>query len=161
MTVSRRKLEASSWLAVVRAYQECTRLYQKLMQDFNLTIPQFDVLNTITRLGDDATPKAIAAELLVTRGNITGVLYRLEENNLIETHANERDGRSFICELTNEGNDLLKRARKAAAGFISHQLSPFTDAELRQTEAQMREMYAHLREVDLQALQGREFAAAR
>jgi DNA-binding MarR family transcriptional regulator len=148
MAVSRRKLEATSWLAVIRAYQECQRRYSQLMAGFGLTIPQFDALNAIARLGIDATPKAIAAELVVTRGNVTGVLHRLEEARLIRTRANATDGRSFVCVLTRAGSRRLDRARRAAALFIREQLAPFDDADLTRTETQMATMRAHLMTID-------------
>ena len=155
MSRSRRRLEASSWLAVVRAYQECNRRYTQLMKSFDLTIPQFDVLSAVRALGDGATPKAIAAELVVTRGNITGVLHRLEDSGLLATRLNERDGRSFICELTPAGRKLLERARRGAQLFIEAQLAPFDDATLRRTEDHMRRMRAHLESVDPDAVFGR------
>jgi MarR family 2-MHQ and catechol resistance regulon transcriptional repressor len=152
MDVTRRKLEASSWLSVVRAYQECQRRYTRLMEAFGLTTPQFDALNAIARLGDDATPKAIASELVVTRGNITGVLHRLEEAGLVETRANEADGRSFICLLTDSGTSLLHDARHAAQAFIREQLAPFSDEELVETESRMHRMQSHLTTIDPDAV---------
>ncbi len=148
MAVSRRKLEATSWLAVVRAYLECQRRYTQLMAGFGLTVPQFDALNAIARLGADATPKAIAAELVVTRGNVTGVLHRLEEAGLIRTRANAADGRSFVCVLTRAGSRGLDKARRAGALFIREQLAPFDDVDLKRTEKQMATMRAHLMTMD-------------
>ena len=148
----RRKLQASSWFAVVRAYQECTRRYSQLLKGFDLTIPQFDVLSAIHQLADQATPKAIADELVVTRGNITGVLHRLQERGLIRTRHNEQDGRSIVCELTPDGRELLKKARGAAALFIDAQLTPFDDATLRETEDQMKRMRSHLQTIDPDAI---------
>ena len=152
MPDSRRKLEASSWLAVVRAYQECHRRYARLMETFGLTTPQFDALNAISRLGEHAAPKSIAAELVVTRGNITGVLHRLEEAGLVVTRANAADGRSFLCELTDDGASLLSAARRAAAAFIREQLAPFSDEELEHTESRMQRMRAHLMTIDPEAV---------
>ncbi len=144
----RKKLEASSWFAVVRCYQECTRRYARLMQGFDLTIPQFDVLTAIHKLGAEATPKAIADELLVTRGNITGVLHRLQDHGLLSTRVNEQDGRSFVCELTDQGRTLFRQARLAASLFIDRQLAPFSDEELRESEEQMNRMYRHLHTIE-------------
>ena len=152
MPDSRRKLEATSWLAVVRAYQECNRRYTQLLAAFELTIPQYDALNAIARLGEEATPKAIADELVVTRGNVTGVLHRLEEAGMVGTRANEADGRSFFCVLTRAGSRRLNRARDAAALFISEQLAPFTDIDLRRTEKQMATMQVQLKTIDPDAI---------
>lgn len=152
MSESRRKLERNSWLAVVRAYNECNRRYAQLLACFELTVPQFDALNAISRLGTAAVPKAIADELVVTRGNVTGVLHRLEEAGLIATRANEADGRSFVCVLTPAGSRRLERARSAAALFIREQLHAFSDVDLKRTEKQMLSMQAHLRTLDPNAI---------
>ena len=148
----RKKLQASSWFSVVRAYQECNRRYGQLLKGFDLTIPQFDVMSAIHQLADRSTPKAIAAELVVTRGNITGVLHRLQERGLIRTRHNEQDGRSFVCELTPDGRELLRQARGAAALFVDAQLAPFDDAALRETEKQMKRMRSHLQTIDPDAI---------
>lgn len=145
---SRRKLQAASWFAVVRAYQECTRRYAQLLRSFDLTIPQFDVMNAIDQLADQATPKDIADQLVVTRGNITGVLQRLQERSLITTRHNEQDGRSIVCHLTGPGHVLLDQARAAAVLFVETQLAPFDDDELRDTENQMDRMRSHLHTID-------------
>ena len=154
----RRKRQSSSWLAVVRTYQECNRRYAQLLQAFDLTIAQFDVLTAIHQLGDRAIPKVIAQELLVTRGNITGVLHRLQDRNLLRTYGQAHDGRSYVCELTSSGTALLKSARSAAAMFIDQQLAPFSDSELRDTEKQMNRMRRHLETIDPQAIANRAIA---
>ena len=149
---NRTKLQARSWFAVVQTYQECNRRYARLLKPFGLTITQFDVLIAIHRLGDRATPRAIAEELIVTRGNITGVLQRLREHGLIATRRHAEDGRSFVCEMTTEGRALMDQARHAASLFISAQLAPFDEASLIRTEKQMNEMHQHLLSIDPDAI---------
>ena len=148
----RKQLEAASWLAVVRAYQACNRRYARLLEAFGLTVTQFDVLTAVRALGPEAVPGAIADQLVVTRGNVTGVLHRLQEHGLLTTRAHARDGRSFICQLTPKGETLLLRARTAAAAFIEEQLAPFDDAELEYTRQQMERMREHLGSIDPEAI---------
>ncbi len=146
--IQRSKLETASWLAVVQAYQACNRRYTQLLRGFDLTVPQFDVLNAVLALGEEATPKAIANELTVTRGNVSGVLQRLTDHGLLETRLHATDGRSFVCRLTERGRRLMKTARAAAALFIKEQLSPFDDATLRDAQVMMQQMRRHLETVD-------------
>lgn len=150
----RKKLEASSWFSVVRTYQECTRRYAQMLHAFDLTLTQFDVLNAVRELGDAAMPKAIADRLVVTRGNITGVLHRLQERDLLRTRNNEHDGRSFYCELTSSGAALLDVARQATAVFIDRQLAPFSNDDLRVTERHMNKMRSHLMTIDPDTISG-------
>ena len=158
--MNRPRLETKSWLAVVRAYQECTRRYAQLLAHYDLTVPQLDVLSAIDKHAPEATPKAIAEELVVTRGNITGVLNRLAERALIETRQHATDGRSFMCELTDNGRALLARARTGAGAFINEQLSIFDDSELETTMTHMQRMEAHLREMDPDAIAAAESVAS-
>lgn len=144
----RQRLEAESWLAVIQTYQTCTRRYTQMLEHFGLTIPQFDLLTAVWRLRDDATPKAIAGELLVTMGNVTGLVSRLETMGLLVRRPHRTDGRSFCCELTSDGRDLYQAARAAAARFVAAQLAPFDDHELESTRVQMRRMRAHLETLD-------------
>lgn len=148
----RKRLATTSWFSVVRAYQTCTRRYSTLLAGLDLTIPQFDVLTAVDQLGDQASPKAIAQRLVVTRGNITGLLHRLQDKRLLTTRDNEADGRSFFCELTAEGEELLQRAQAAAALFIDEQLSPFDEATLERTERLMNHMQSHLETIDTDAI---------
>ncbi len=154
-TPDRSRLQMNSWMAVVRTYQECTRRYAQLLNGFDLTIPQFDVLNAVIQLGDAATPKAIADQLVVTRGNITGVLHRLQDHGLLVTRTHEYDGRSFVCALTHAGHARLNQARRAAAAFIAEQLAPFDDDALKTTENHMNRMRAHLLTIDPDAIVAR------
>ncbi len=153
-TTNRQRLEAESWLAVVQAYQACNRRYAQMLEHFGLTIPQFDLMSAVYRLRDEATPKAIADELLVTKGNVTGLVSRIEAQELLVRRPHSTDGRSFCCELTDEGLALYRRARRAAARFVSAQLAPFDESELETTRRQMRLMREHLETLDPDAIAG-------
>jgi len=149
---SRLRLETSSWFAVVRAYLECSRRYSQMLQHFDVTVAQYDVLGAIDGLGDDAMPRAIAQRLLVTAANVSGVIRRLEERGLIELNEHPSDGRSFVCALTPAGRRLTQDARSAAARFIRAQLEPFDNKSLKLVEALMRDMYSHLLTLDPDSL---------
>lgn len=160
-TQPRKRLEASSWFAVVRAYQACHRRYVQLLREFDMTVPQFDALTAIDQLDEHATPMAIAERLVVTRGNITGVLRRLQDSGLMTTHNNEQDGRSFVCTLTRRGAARLQAARTAAAAFVQQQLEPFDNKTLRSTETLMNKMTSHLQTLDPVAIAARSKAQGR
>ena len=149
------RLQATSWIAVVETYQECNRRYAEMLREFDLTVPQFDVLNAIYNLGADALPKRIADRMLVTRGNVSGVLNRLQERELIVTRHKLSDKRSFVCELTPAGLRLFESAKTGAALFIDEQLSPFNEDEMRSIEEVMHRMRAHLQTLDPIAIAAR------
>ncbi|MEL7022903.1 MAG: MarR family transcriptional regulator [Pseudomonadota bacterium] len=155
MPNSRSKLEQAAWLAVVQAYQVCTRQYTRMLSEFDLTVAQFDAMTRIEELGARqarVTPHEIAEAMLVTRGNLTGLLRRLQERTLVVTRPHPEDGRSVICTLTPHGRALLEKAKVASASFIQKQLAPFATAALEHTRSQMTEMAAHLETLDPQSI---------
>ena len=100
----------------------------------------------------EATPKNIADALVVTRGNVTGLLQRLKARGLMRTREHEADGRSFVCELTAAAIGLLAAADEAARTFISEQLAPFDEASLRDVGDMMRRMADHLATLEPDAI---------
>lgn len=146
------ELAESAWFAVVLAYQACNRKYEQMLGTFGLTLPQFEAVMAIERLGEQALPKHIAEELLVTRGNVTGVLERLRARGLIRLHAHPVDGRARVASLTAEGTRVSAQARAAASRFIEAQLAPFSAEEMVATRQTMVRMRAHLATLDPDAL---------
>lgn len=144
------KQRASVWRNVVTAYQTCNAQYAKLLERFNLTIPQFDVLSAIGASGGRALPKQIAERLLVTKANITVVVAKLEERGFVSRQVHESDGRSFLLSLTREGGDITKLARQAADEFVAQQLSPFSDEDVTRVGKIMREMRQHLSDMNIE-----------
>lgn len=145
---------ARCWLSVVMAYQTCERQYARLLLAFDLSIAQFDVLTAIDDLGSQAAPAQIAQRLLVTKGNITGLLRRLGERDLVRFCRHASDGRSFVCALSPKAINLLAAARAASSRFIAAQLSPFSDRQLASTGEQMNLMRHHLDAMDPDAIAG-------
>ena len=145
----RQRLEHESWMAVVHAYQACTRRYAQMLEHFGLTIPQFDLMSVVHRQRDRATPKRIADEMIVTKGNVTGLITRLESQGLLARQPHDTDGRSFYCTLSEEGTTVFRRARTAAARFVEAQLAPFSDPELDHTRNQMHRMREHLEQLEV------------
>lgn len=145
-------LASSTWLAVVRAYQTCNRRYEELLALHGLSAAQFDTLDAVHRLGVDALPKRIAETLLVTRGNVTGLLRRLEKAGLLRLQAHESDGRSRVARLTEVGRRLHREALRSTRAFVRAQLAPFSREDLDQTHATMNTMHFHLLALDVAAI---------
>ncbi|MEM7054363.1 MAG: MarR family winged helix-turn-helix transcriptional regulator [Pseudomonadota bacterium] len=141
-----------AWLSVVQTYQLCQKRYEELLEQFGLTLAQFDALIAIDRLGDEALPKNIADSLVVTRGNVTGLLKRLVSAGLIKLRPHPVDGRASIVQLTGSAKNQIHHAKSAARRFIEVQLQPFTDAELESTGKLMQAMHAHLHSMDVHAI---------
>ena len=74
-----------------------------LRQNFTVTLPQFDVLSELERAGEPLTMSQLSTELMVSNGNVTGVIDRLEKIAFVKRVRAERDRRVQYIELTTTG----------------------------------------------------------
>ena len=74
-----------------------------------LTLGTFNVLMILEGAGGPRCPHEIGAELLVTRGTVTGLLDTLEKRGLIARSPHPDDRRMLHVELTKAGTRLLAR----------------------------------------------------
>ena len=74
-----------------------------LRQNFSVTLPQFDVLSELERAGEPLSMSQLSKELMVSNGNVTGVIDRLEKIDFVKRVRAERDRRIQYIELTKTG----------------------------------------------------------
>jgi DNA-binding MarR family transcriptional regulator len=75
----------------------------------SLTLPQFDVLAQLYRRDEGMTPGELTRELLVTAGNVTGIVDRLVRLGLAERRPVPHDRRAVRVRLTARGQKLMRR----------------------------------------------------
>ncbi len=113
----RRSREAiRTWLRLLSCE---TRIEQRLRSlfrgHFSVTLPQFDVLSELERAGEPLTMSQLSRELMVSNGNVTGVIDRLEKNGLVVRNRAAHDRRIQYIDLTPQGRkDFDKMARHHA-----------------------------------------------
>jgi len=94
-----------------------------LRQNFSVTLPQFDVLSELERAGDPLTMSQLSKELMVSNGNVTGVIDRLEKTGFAKRVRAEHDRRVQFIELTSKGrkefNKMASRHEKWVADLLS------------------------------------------
>ena len=105
-------LALSVWVRLLRAHGLILRrLRSELPPD--LTLPQFDVLAQLDRHPDGLLPSELTQALLVTAGNVTGIVRRLQARGLVERLSVPHDRRAVRVRLTARGR---LRARAALPG---------------------------------------------
>ena len=93
-----------AWVRLARVYGRFVRTLESQVRAHGLTLGQFDVLTHVAR-SEGLSQRELADQLLVTKGNVSHLLDRLEGAGLAE----RREGRGRICYLypTNAGRALL------------------------------------------------------
>jgi DNA-binding MarR family transcriptional regulator len=95
-----------------------------VMNRWTLTLPQFDVLAELARADAGGfTFVELSRLLLVTSGNLTGIVDRLEEQRLVERRPDAHDGRVIRVALTERGRRVTDQMLPAHAADIEEMLS--------------------------------------
>jgi DNA-binding MarR family transcriptional regulator len=116
---------------------------QLIAQRWNLTLPQFDVLAELARAEDGGfTFVELSRLLLVTSGNLTGIVDRLVQQRLVERRPDEKDRRVIRVALTERGHRLTAELLPAHAADLQEILSFMPRNEL----SQLSELLGRLRD---------------
>ncbi len=93
-------------LGVTRAAESQLREFLRLEHD--TTLPRFDVMAALYRRRDGVTMTELSRMLLVSNGNATTVVDRLENDGLVRRTPSEVDRRTIHVSLTPEGLALFE-----------------------------------------------------
>jgi DNA-binding MarR family transcriptional regulator len=99
------------WLHLI----QCTKLLEQEMSDrfresYDSSFSRFDVLAHLFQAGKSGVSTSIlAANLLASKGNITRLLDRMEQDGLVERRMSSEDRRVSIIFLSSEGQILFER----------------------------------------------------
>lgn len=115
-----------------RLYQCANMLHKtgtRALDSYGITTQQWAVLGALTRkeFEGGAAVGDMAAFLLVSRQNLTGVLSRLEALGYVERAVDEKDGRSRLIRLTAKGRGLWDEdMRPVIADYYDEALAGFS-----------------------------------
>lgn len=82
-------------------------LREEMRRAYSSTLPRFDVLSALERHGDGLLMGELSRHLMVSNGNVTGIVERLVADGLVERLAVEGDRRAILVRLTPAGADAF------------------------------------------------------
>ena len=117
------KPELRLWLRLLT----CTNLLEgeirrRLRQEFATTLPRFDLLAQLDRTSGGLTLTEPSNRMMVSNGNLTGLVDRLVGNNLVERLPDPDDGRSTRVALTTLGKKHFDAMTPAHENWINGML---------------------------------------
>jgi len=127
------------WISLARCYSTYAKAVAAKIQEYGLTTPQFGTLEALYHLGPLSLGE-LAEKLLVTGGNVTYVMDRLEDQGLVYRFRRPDDRRVVLAKLTPEGHALVADAFPEHAEHIEH-LSRHLSREQQET---LRELLKQL-----------------
>lgn len=133
------------WFRFVRLHRRVSNAVGAELRRIGLSIPQFDVLSTLTER-EGMTQQDLAARLYVTKGNVSGLIDRLVEAGLVERRAIPGDRRSHALHLTPEGASLARAGIAAQSAYVARTLGALADEDLARFERLVLAWRDHARE---------------
>lgn len=125
---SEAQLKREAWVQLARTFLLVQRRLTTLLSVHSLTLPQFDVLATL-RFSDGCTQQELAARLLVTKGNVCGVLDRMERAGWVARRPDAADRRANRLHLTPAGRSKIDRALPQHDAVVERLLQELSKSE--------------------------------
>ena len=115
-------------IGLSRSSLKIERATHSLLSEYNITLPQFGVLEALYHLGDLKICEIIE-KTLSTSGNMTVVIRNLEKELYISRYQSQEDKRASVISLTDKGVRLIEKIFPANLEFIKTQFKHLTDQE--------------------------------
>ena len=106
------KRKLRTWVRVAQVYQKSFRLLADRLSRVGLSVAQFDLLSCLVVAEPERLKQSeLANRLLVTKGNISGMLSRMTELGTVERADDPYDKRKKRITITAEGRELYEAGR--------------------------------------------------
>jgi len=136
------------WATLSRCYATCAKAMAAQVQEYDLTTPQFVVLEALHHLGSLPLGE-LAEKLLVTGGNVTYVMDRLEERGLVSRYRRSDDRRVVLARLTPSGRLLMSEVFPNHVSRMEHLSRHLASSEQRDLARLLKKMGTGIRQHDL------------
>jgi DNA-binding MarR family transcriptional regulator len=130
----------------------CTQLIERevrarLRERFDTTLPRFDLMSQLWRYPEGLKMNELSARLMVTGGNVTGIVDLLEKDGLAERAAEPADRRAYRVRLTRAGRKAFGEMARAHEEWIVELLAGMP----RREQAEVYKQLGRLKQATLEA----------
>lgn len=121
--ISKQRLRV--WIRLLRAARYIEgELRERLRREMETTLPRFDVMAALNRADGPMNMTELSRHLMVSNGNVTGIVDRLVEDGLVKRSQREEDRRANMIELTGSGKATFTNMASAHERWVDELLSP-------------------------------------
>ncbi|TKD08349.1 MarR family winged helix-turn-helix transcriptional regulator [Polyangium fumosum] len=121
--------------------------------EHEMTLPRFDLLSNLVR-ENGQTLASLSRSMLVTAGNITGLVDRAARDGLVERRADPNDRRAWRVHLTPKGQLAFQRAERRHAARVSKLFSALSGNEMSSLVRMLDKVRHTLHGPELSAVRG-------
>ncbi|MBW8903512.1 MAG: MarR family transcriptional regulator [Bradyrhizobium sp.] len=125
--------ELRLWLRLLT----CTSLIEsevraRLRQGFDVTLPRFDLMAQLDKVPEGMTLSEVSKRMMVSNGNVTGLVERLVESGHLDRRTSDTDGRVQVIRLTKAGRAEFRKMAAEHETWIAGMFSDLNPKEIRE-----------------------------
>src|SRR4051794_39260088 len=125
--------ELRLWLRLLT----CTSMIEgevrsRLRERFDVTLPRFDLMAQLDKAADGMTLSDVSKRMMVSNGNVTGLVERLVDSGHLDRRTSESDRRVQVIRLTKIGRAEFRKMAAEHETWISDIFSELTPKEARE-----------------------------
>lgn len=106
-----------------------TEIRQRLRKRFATTLPRFDFMAQLERAPEGMLLGELSRRMMVSNGNLTGLVERLVQEQLVERLVSETDRRAAIVRLTPRGRAVFAEMAVEHSEWIAELLGDLDSKE--------------------------------
>ena len=118
------------WLQMLKATRHVeAALRERLRAGYDTTLPRFDVLAALHSRPEGMKMSELSQHLVVSNGNVTGVVNRLVADGLVERQTLASDRRAFLVRITEQGRSLMDEMVEQHLKWIDEMLAQVSEPD--------------------------------
>lgn len=127
------------WIRLLRASRFVEGVArERLKSQFDATLPRFDVMAALYRNPDGMLMSEISRFLMVSNGNVTGIVERLIADGLVARSLRNGDRRTSFVSLTRKGRAAFAEMAIAHEQWIDELLGGLSVRDAEQMSAKLK-----------------------
>ncbi|TPI29963.1 MarR family transcriptional regulator [Mesorhizobium sp. B3-1-6] len=127
------------WIRLLRASRTIeAELRERLKKEFDTTLPRFDVMAALYRVPEGMLMSDLSRFLLVSNGNVTGIVDRLVSEGLVTRARRNGDRRTSMVRLTEEGTRSFAAIAAAHESWVGELLGNVSEDEARRLAGMLK-----------------------
>jgi len=117
-----------AWVRILAVHKRALAAIRDDLEH-EMTLPRFDLLANLVR-SDGQTLASLSRSMLVTAGNLTGLVDRAARDGMVERRADPEDRRAWRVHLTPKGSRVFREVERRHAARVARLFSPLSHADL-------------------------------
>jgi DNA-binding MarR family transcriptional regulator len=107
-----------------------TEVRRRLRDAFDVTLPRFDLMAQLYRAPKAMTLGELSQRMMVSNGNVTGLVDRMVEQGFVSRRPSPKDRRAQLVSLTAQGRRFFAAMARANGDWIGEMFADLSSDEI-------------------------------